>query len=380
MELSAVHDIPDQKERVEKYTEWVAERIAANEVAPLQDLASSMVSEHRGGAGEVLVMLADAICAAPASFPRKEASRALLGVIEDLSSKFAAAVHTLQLLLSGLAETEGDIEGAAVFHSKASSVCLDTKSVEDREKIDTLLKAASLFVKCGKASEAERLLHDCKVKVKSPFKPSQKLLYNQVNAQVLDMEANFIVAARVHLQVAQDKEALQSSQITQAAQIDSLSCAARCALVSPAGEKRDEMLQALCKDDRVDSIPTASLVRKAEQHRLLRESDVAALKAAVTEYQLPGVDHAVAEHNLLAASALYKNISTRELGHLLNADAKAAEKTAASMISDGRLFATISQVTGSVTFASRKDDAAADEQVEVICDAVQDLQAKIRVA
>jgi len=50
------------------------------------------------------------------------------------------------------------------------------------------------------------------------------------------------------------------------------------------------------------------------------------------------------------------------------------------MISDGRLFATISQVTGSVTFASRKDDAAADEQVEVICDAVQDLQAKIRVA
>ena len=38
------------------------------------------------------------------------------------------------------------------------------------------------------------------------------------------------------------------------------------------------------------------------------------------------------------------------------------QKTAASMISDGRLFATISQVTGSVTFASRKDDAAADEQ------------------
>lgn len=77
---------------------------------------------------------------------------------------------------------------------------------------------------------------------------------------------------------------------------------------------------------------------------------------------------------------LYKNISTTELAALLHVDSKTAEKTAAKMISDGRLVATISQVTHSVTFTVRKDDTAADDQIEEICEEVQDLQAKVRAA
>jgi len=338
-----------------------------------------MVAEHRGGGAEVLSSLADALCAAPKGFA-KEAAVAVLTVTEEQASKFPASVHTLLLLLSGIAEGDSDLDTAAGYHAKASQVCVDARAVEDREKIETLLKAASLHVAIGKPSEASRLLQDCKIKVKSQFKPSQKQMYNQVNAKVLDHEGNYTLAARVHLQVAQDRAALQAGQITAAAQLEALSCAACSALVSESGERKDEVLQMLVKDERLDSVSCAALVHKAEKNRLLRGDDVAALKAALGAHQQSSVGTAVAEHNLVAARNLYKNISTTELAALLHVDSKTAEKTAAKMISDGRLVATISQVTHSVTFTVRKDDTAADDQIEEICEEVQDLQAKVRAA
>jgi len=321
--------------------------------------------------------LADALCGAPKTFA-KEAAMSVLSMIEDLGSKFPVPVHTLQLLLSGVFETEGDLVAASTYHAKAAQVCLDTKAVEDREKIDTLLKAASLFIKIQKGAEASRFLQDCKIKVRSPFKPSQKLLYNQVNAQVMDHEGNYQVAARGHLDVAQDRQALASGQITEAAQLDSIKCAARCTLISPAGERRDGILETLCKDERLTGT-LATLVKKAFKCHLLREEDVASLKQEVAPHHAAAVSKAVAEHNVLAASTLYKNISTKELAQLLLVDSKIAEKTAATMIADGRVTGTISQVTGTVAFAAIKDETGVDQSVEGICNVVEELKAQIRV-
>jgi len=378
-DLGSIAAVADQKQRCELYGEWIAARIEASEVAPLKELAAAMVAEHRGGAVEVQGQLADAVCGAAAAYA-KEAATAVLSVTEEQASKFPAAVHTLLLLLSGVAETEGNIAGAAGYHAKACQVCLDTRTIEDREKTDTLLKAASLHIKGGKGAEASRFLQDCKIKVKTPFKPSQKLLYNQVNAMVLDHEGNYPLAARGHLQVAQDRAALQSQQITEAAQIESLLGAARCALLCPAGERRDEVLQALCKDDRLDTTPLSALVRKAEQGRLLREADVAGFQGEALLHHAKALGIAVAEHNLLACSSIYANISTQELAQLLLTDPKTAEKTAARMIADGRLTGTISQVTGTVTFTASKDDTGADTGVEVICQEVVDICQNIKAS
>lgn len=376
--FASIAAVADQKQRCEQYGEWIAARIEAGEVAPLKELASAMVAEHRGGAVEVLGQLADAVCGASAAFA-KQAATAVLSVTEEQASKFPAAVHTLLLLLSGVAETEGGVADAAGYHAKACQICLDTRTIDDREKTDTLLKAASLHIKCGKGAEASRFLQDCKIKVKTPFKPSQKLLYNQVNAQVLDHEGNYQLAARGHLEVAQDQTALRNQQITEAAQLESLRGAARCALVCPAGERRDEVLQALCKDDRLDSTPLSALVRKAAQGRLLREADVTGFQADSLPHHQKALVVAVAEHNLLACSSIYANISTQELAQLLLTDAKTAEKTAARMIADGRLTGTISQVTGTVTFTASKDDTGADTHVEAICNQVRDIQATIQM-
>lgn len=56
------------------------------------------------------------------------------------------------------------------------------------------------------------------------------------------------------------------------------------------------------------------------------------------------LDRAVTEHNLLAASKLYNNITFSELGALLQISPTKAEKIASQMITEGRMNGYIDQV------------------------------------
>lgn len=57
------------------------------------------------------------------------------------------------------------------------------------------------------------------------------------------------------------------------------------------------------------------------------------------------LDRAVTEHNLLAASKLYNNITFSELGALLQISPAKAEKIASQMITEGRMNGYIDQVS-----------------------------------
>lgn len=64
------------------------------------------------------------------------------------------------------------------------------------------------------------------------------------------------------------------------------------------------------------------------------------------------LDRAVTEHNLLAASKLYNNITFSELGALLQISPAKAEKIASQMITEGRMNGYIDQVTYNNIFIS----------------------------
>ncbi len=51
------------------------------------------------------------------------------------------------------------------------------------------------------------------------------------------------------------------------------------------------------------------------------------------------------QHNLAAASRLYGNIATDQLGRLLGVSAEAAEGIAADMVAEGRMLGSIDQVS-----------------------------------
>uniref|UniRef100_A0A914N075 COP9 signalosome complex subunit 4 n=1 Tax=Meloidogyne incognita TaxID=6306 RepID=A0A914N075_MELIC len=58
----------------------------------------------------------------------------------------------------------------------------------------------------------------------------------------------------------------------------------------------------------------------------------------------------VVEHNFLAASRLYSNISFDGLGQLLGVSSKKAEKIASQMISSDKVHGKINQLDSTVSF------------------------------
>ncbi|MCO5604678.1 hypothetical protein L7F22_058848 [Adiantum nelumboides] len=71
-----------------------------------------------------------------------------------------------------------------------------------------------------------------------------------------------------------------------------------------------------------------------------------------TAWSVYVLDRAMMEHNILATSRLYTNITLQGLGSLLDLSAPGAETMARRMIAQGRLRAEIDQVDGLILFKS----------------------------
>jgi len=95
--------------------------------------------------------------------------------------------------------------------------------------------------------------------------------------------------------------------------------------------------------------------------RLLTPYEVSEFAKSLKPHQLavlPGdnvqqvtvLSNAVLEHNLAAASQVYRNIAFDELGKLLGVDGMEAERYAATMIEQGRMKGWIDQPDGIIYF------------------------------
>jgi COP9 signalosome complex subunit 4 len=107
--------------------------------------------------------------------------------------------------------------------------------------------------------------------------------------------------------------------------------------------------------------------------RLIPAADAAAFGAALPEHMratdAEGVTvfaKAFTEHNVLAASRVYANITFDALGGLMGVDARRAERVAAKMVNERRLAATIDQVDGVLDFAPGGARATPDAAVAEI--------------
>ena len=95
--------------------------------------------------------------------------------------------------------------------------------------------------------------------------------------------------------------------------------------------------------------------------QLLRNPQVENFEKSLMTHQkavlgngLTVLDQAVLEHNMVAISKIYNNISLSELGLLLEIDATKAEKIVALMIMENRLKGSIDQMLEMVNFVNGK--------------------------
>ena len=115
-----------------------------------------------------------------------------------------------------------------------------------------------------------------------------------------------------------------------------------CTILAAAGQQRSRMLATLYKDERCQQLSCFNILEKMYLDRLIKRSELTefetllqAHQKAITSDGSTILEHAVIEHNLLAASKLYNNITFEGLGALLEIAPNKAERIASKMITEG---------------------------------------------
>lgn len=189
--------------------------------------------------------------------------------------------------------------------------------------------------------------------------------YHHPHHRHLDSNRKFVEAARQYYEISNTN----SNNVPYDDKIELLGKAASCAVLGKAGPQRSRILGLIYKDERLKDLSLLpvyashkSVLSKMYTERLLFTDELKAFENSLKQHQKADtaegytyVEKAVIEHNMLAASRIYDNITFRELASLLRLSTEEAERVAAKMITEKRLKGSIDQTLGLLKFISEHD-------------------------
>ena len=241
---------------------------------------------------------------------------------------------------------------------------LDTsqRHIADEAKVQVWIKIVRLYLEDDDTVSAEQALNKIKNLSSSnqtlAGNPSLKLHYQLSQARILDARRKFLDASAEYLNVSLSPDVAEDDRL------QALSAAIKTAILAPAGPQRNTTLGKLYKDERASDTEEYGILEKMFLDRLLSAEEVDTFAASLMPHQLAQtadgstvLAKAVVEHNLLAASRLYENISTTALAKILGLEdgkgetaGEKAEDYAARMMEQGRLKGNIDQIDGVISF------------------------------
>ena len=261
----------------------------------------------------------------------------------------------LKLTLADAHEAEEDFTNSA---KTLQTITLDSsqRNISDDEKAKVWMRICRCYLEDEDPTNALSYLNKIKQVIFGVTDRATRLQFQLSQARISDSQRNFLDASASYLALSLE------TVIDEEERLQALSAAITCAVLAPAGPQRARQLGKIYKDERAVETPEFSILEKIFLDRLLQPSEVAAFAAGLKDHQLAKtadgstvLDKAVLEHNLLAISRLYQNITCTSLGTLLNTDAIRAEAYAAAMIESSRLSGSIDQIAGIIHFNTSKD-------------------------
>lgn len=314
-------------------------------IITIRPLLTTLIQSLASSASDVKVAvgsnLADALQSQLASFEEQDAAvREILAGGYEAEEEYSAAAKALQ------------------------GINLDStqRPVDDRKKVETWIRIVRNYLEDDDTVAAETGLNKIKnaAAAVSVLKdnPDLRLHYQLSQARILDSRRDFLNASAEYLSVSFNSIADEDDRRR------ALSAAIKTAILAPAGPQRSRTLAKLYKDERSTETEEYGILENMFLDRLLSPTEVEAFAATLAPHQLAKtadgstvLSKAVIEHNLLATSRLYENITTAALGQILGLkdgkDETAAEKAedyAARMVEQGRLRGEIDQIAGVIIF------------------------------
>jgi len=249
-----------------------------------------------------------------------------------------------------------------------AGIPLEGGRVLDKEyKVHTYIKISQLYLEDEESVQAEMYINRASVDVTQVKDPMIQLRFKSCFARILDHKRKFIEAAGKYHELSQ--------VVGEQERVEALKMAITCAILAKAGPQRQRMLASLYKDERSSKLEIFHTLEKMYLERVIRKQEVDVFVERLLAHQMAdGGDglkvheRAVIEHNLLAASKIYTNISFDELGSLLEIPPERAEKIAAKMIVEDRLRGTIDQTKRIIHFATGSNTHNVwDSHIESLC-------------
>jgi COP9 signalosome complex subunit 4 len=233
------------------------------------------------------------------------------------------------------------------------AITLDSsqRTISDDEKANIWIRIVRNYLEEGETIAAGAYLNRVKGIIFSVSNPEIRLHFALSQARVNDAQRNFLDASQGYYTVSNEP------LIDEAERLQALSAAMVCAVLAPAGPQRSRSLARLYKDERASQVDVFPILEKIFLDRILEASEVQSFSQNLAEHQVARtadgstvLDRAVLDHNLLAASRLYRNVSFAALGELLNVDPDKAETYASQMIEQGRVAGYIDQIAQFIFF------------------------------
>ncbi|KAK9478090.1 hypothetical protein V1514DRAFT_352713 [Lipomyces japonicus] len=304
-----------------------------------------------------------------------QAASTLFGIKLESGQRVISDEFRVRINVRILRNLLEDIEDATGYYDDGAAEAKDREmtTAERMVHADVIINRAAMLV-AGPAASNE---------MKIQFKLSQARV-SEVNQKYLDAAVKYFDLAR-----------LDHDQIDAESRLMCLSAAVSCTLLAPSGPARARMVASLIKDERVKDadgpmpaehamlqmlfydnlLPSKTVTTYVETAR--RKIPRLHLRKKIDSGKEWTLDQAVTEHNLVASSKLYENISRHELAAVLNLQsADEAERYAARMIQQRRLRAVIDRVDGIIYFNLGKKDEQLrrwDDVILGVCLQVEDV-------
>lgn len=273
-----------------------------------------------------------------------------LALLAAQPSSFPDAVATIRELIATAHENNEDFVDAA---KALAEIPLDTsqRQVTVKQRAEIWIRIVRNYLEVDDSTAAEVYINKLKNIMHQVQDQDLALHFNLSQARIQDAKRDFLSAANKYHEIS------FSLAIAEEERLHTLSMAAKCAILAPAGPQRSRTLGRLHKDERSPQLPEFGILEKIFLDRLLSPDEVDKFAEGLQPHQLATtadgstvLAKAVVEHNLLGASKLYSNIKFDDLGSLLGLDADKAEDTTARMIEQGRLVGRIDQLDGTIHF------------------------------
>lgn len=371
--LQSIADGADQKTKIENYKSLLADLFEAANVDGLQEFVSQMVSEETALVVSRQLLHDFATTLNTLDDPKqKHLAHFALEQIQPRVVSFEDQVSVIRENLSKLYEAEEDWAEAARI---LQGIPLESshRLLEDNYKLGIYVKIAQLHLENDDHVLAEQSLNRAAALLSKNTEPQLRLNYKVSFARIQDFKRKFIEASlRYH-------ELSQSKMLKEADQLHSLQLSIICAILGAAGPQRHRLLSTLYKDERArELLSVFPILEKMYMERILRAPEVKQFQQLLKPHQMAiladgstVLQRAVTEHNLLAASKIYNNITFEELGRLLEISPEQAEKVASRMMMEGRMGGSIDQILSLIQFETASDSLVTwDAHIQSTCSAV----------